>query len=78
MENGKKISIDSSTLMNKIFEVIEAKKLFDIPYDKLDILIHPQSLVHAIVEFKNGLTKFIYHDTSMIVPLLTQYSMITY
>ncbi len=66
---GKKISIDSSTLMNKIFEVIEAKKLFDIPYDKLDILIHPQSLVHAIVEFKNGLTKFIYHDTSMIVPL---------
>ena len=66
---GKKITIDSSTLMNKIFEVIEANKLFDIPYDKLDILIHPQSLVHAIVEFKNGLTKFIYHDTSMIVPL---------
>ncbi len=66
---GKKISIDSSTLMNKIFEVIEAHKLFDIPYEKLDILIHPQSLVHAIVEFKNGLTKFIYHETSMTVPL---------
>ena len=66
---GKKISIDSSTLMNKIFEVIEANKLFAIPYNKLDILIHPQSLVHAIVEFKNGLTKFIYHDTSMIVPI---------
>ena len=55
--------------MNKIFEVIEAHKLFDIPYEKLDILIHPQSLVHAIVEFKNGLTKFIYHETSMTVPL---------
>ena len=66
---GKKISIDSSTLMNKIFEVIEAQKLFNIPYNKLDILIHPESLVHAIVEFKNGLTKFIYHDTSMIIPL---------
>ena len=66
---GKKISINSSTLMNKIFEVVEAHKLFDIPYDKLDIFIHPQSLVHAIIEFKNGLTKFIYHDTSMIVPL---------
>ena len=36
---------------------------------KLDILIHPNSLVHAIVEFKNGLTKFIYHETSMIIPL---------
>ncbi len=66
---GKKISVDSSTLMNKIFEVIEAQKLFEIPYNKLDILIHPQSLVHAIVEFKNGLTKFIYHDTSMTIPL---------
>ena len=66
---GKKISINSSTLMNKIFEVVEAHKLFDIPYDKLDIFIHPQSLVHAIIEFKNGLTKFIYHDTSMTVPL---------
>ena len=66
---GKKISVDSSTLMNKIFEVIEAHKLFEIPYNKLDVLIHPQSLVHAIVEFKNGLTKFIYHDTSMTIPL---------
>ena len=66
---GKKISIDSSTLMNKILEVIEAQKLFDIPNDKLDIIIHPNSLVHAIIKKKNGLTKFIYHDTSMIIPL---------
>tara|TARA_B100000963_G_scaffold358885_1_gene384669 strand:+ start:5859 stop:7031 length:1173 start_codon:yes stop_codon:yes gene_type:complete len=66
---GKKISIDSATLMNKIFELDEAKKLFNIPEKKIDILIHPNSLVHAIVEFKNGLTKFIYHDTSMVIPL---------
>ncbi len=66
---GKKISIDSSTLMNKIFELVEAKKLFNISNDKLDILVHPDSLVHAIVEFKNGLVKFMYHDTSMIIPL---------
>ena len=69
MENGKKISIDSSTLMNKILELIEAQKLFDIPNNKIDILIHPDSLVHAIIEFKNGLVKFMYHDTSMIIPL---------
>ena len=55
---GKKITIDSSTLMNKIFELIEAHKLFNIPLKKIDILIHPNSLVHAIVKFKNGLTKF--------------------
>ena len=55
--------------MNKILEVIEAQKLFDIPNDKLDIIIHPNSLVHAIIKKKNGLTKFIYHDTSMIIPL---------
>tara|TARA_E500000178_G_C17006543_1_gene748398 strand:- start:973 stop:2136 length:1164 start_codon:yes stop_codon:yes gene_type:complete len=66
---GKKITIDSSTLMNKVLEYIEAQKLFKIPNNKLDILIHPESLVHAVIKFKNGLTKFIYHDTSMIVPI---------
>ena len=66
---GKKISVDSSTLMNKILELIEAQKIFNIPLNKLDILIHPESLVHAIVELNNGLTKFIYHETSMIVPI---------
>ena len=66
---GEKISIDSSTLMNKVLEFIEAQKLFDLPYKKLDILIHPESLVHAIIKYKNGLTKFIYHETSMIVPI---------
>ena len=66
---GKKISIDSATLMNKILEVIEANKLFSIDLKKIDIVIHPQSLVHAIIEFKNGLCKFIYHDTTMLIPL---------
>ena len=70
---GKKLQCNSSTLMNKIFELVEAQKLFNIPKKKLDILIHPNSLVHAIVEFKNGLKKFIYHDTSMIIPFQTQY-----
>ena len=66
---GKKITIDSSTLMNKVLEYIEAQKLFNLPKEKLEILIHPESLVHAIVRFKNGLIKFIYHDTSMIIPI---------
>ncbi len=66
---GKKISVDSSTLMNKILELIEAQKLFNLPDKKLEILIHPNSLVHAIIELKNGLMEFIYHETSMIIPL---------
>ena len=66
---GKKISIDSATLMNKIFEVIEAHKLFSIPLDKIEILIHPQSLVHAIIRFKNGLYKFLYFETDMLIPI---------
>ena len=66
---GSKISIDSSTLINKVLEYIEAQKLFNLSNDKLEIIIHPESLVHAIIKFKNGLTKFIYHETSMIIPL---------
>ena len=66
---GKKITIDSATLMNKILELIEAQKLFSIPNSKIDILIHPNSLVHAIIHLKNGLIKLLYHDTSMVIPL---------
>ena len=66
---GKKISIDSATLMNKMLELIEAHKLFSIDFKKIDIVIHPESLVHAIIEFKNGLFKFIYHETTMLIPL---------
>ena len=68
---GKKISIDSSTLMNKVLEVIEAQKIFNIAPKKISILIHPESLIHALIELKNGLTYFVYHETSMTVPLAT-------
>ena len=66
---GKKISIDSATMMNKVFEVIEAKKIFDLNYIQLEILIHPQSYLHAIVKFNNGLTKLLVHDTKMEIPI---------
>ncbi len=66
---GKKISIDSATMMNKVFEIIEAKNIFNISYDKLDILTHPSSYIHAIVKFKDGLTKIILHDTTMKIPI---------
>ncbi len=66
---GKKISVDSATLMNKIFEVIEAQKLFAINLKKIKILIHPQSLVHAIIKYKNGLSKFLYFKPDMKIPI---------
>ena len=66
---GKKISIDSATMMNKVFEVIEAKNIFNLSYDKISILIHPESYVHAIVKFNNGLIKIIGHETSMKIPI---------
>ena len=66
---GKKISTDSATMINKVFEVIEAKKIFKIPYKKLEIIIHPKSYVHAIIKLKNGLTKIIVHDTNMKIPI---------
>ena len=66
---GRKISIDSATMINKVFEIIEAKKIFDIPYNKLSIIIHPKSYVHAIVKLNNGLTKIIVHDTNMKIPI---------
>ncbi len=67
---GKKISIDSATLMNKLFEVIEAKKIFSLDINKFKIIIHPKSYIHAIVHFKNGLVKFLAHDTDMAVPIM--------
>jgi 1-deoxy-D-xylulose-5-phosphate reductoisomerase len=66
---GKKITIDSATMMNKVFEIIEAKKIFDLNYKQLEILIHPKSYLHAIVKFNNGLSKLLIHDTSMIIPI---------
>ena len=67
---GKKISIDSATMMNKVFEIIEAKNIFNVSYKQLSILIHPKSYIHAIVKFNNGMTKIIAHETSMKIPIL--------
>jgi 1-deoxy-D-xylulose-5-phosphate reductoisomerase len=66
---GKKISIDSATMMNKVFEVIEAQKIFNMPIKKFKILIHPSSYLHAIVKFNNGLIKMLIHDTNMSIPI---------
>ena len=66
---GKKISIDSATMMNKVFEIIEAHKIFDIPYKKLKILIHPKSYVHALIKFNDGMIKVVAHDTNMKIPI---------
>jgi 1-deoxy-D-xylulose-5-phosphate reductoisomerase len=66
---GKKITIDSSTLMNKVFEIIEAKKIFSIQYSKLSILIHPKSYVHALIQFNDGMIKIVAHDTTMKIPI---------
>jgi 1-deoxy-D-xylulose-5-phosphate reductoisomerase len=66
---GKKITIDSATLMNKVFEVIEAKNIFNIPYNKISILTHPSSYVHALVMFKSGVTKLLIHEPDMKIPI---------
>ncbi len=66
---GKKISIDSATLMNKVFEVIEAKKIFNLDFKKFNILIHPKSYIHSIIRFNNGLIKIVAHETDMKIPI---------
>jgi 1-deoxy-D-xylulose-5-phosphate reductoisomerase len=66
---GKKISVDSANLMNKVFEVIEASKIFKFDNNKYKIMIHPQSYVHSIIRFKNGLIKMILYNTDMKIPI---------
>ncbi len=66
---GKKITIDSATMMNKLFEIIEAKNIFNIPYKKIRVLLHPKSYVHAILKFESGMIKIIAHDTTMDIPI---------
>jgi len=66
---GKKISIDSANLMNKVFEVIEACKIFKFNKSKYRVVIHPQSYVHSIIRFKNGLIKMILYNTDMKIPI---------
>ena len=66
---GKKISIDSATLMNKVFEIIEAQRIFKIDIKKFEILIHPKSYIHSIIKFINGQIKILAHDTDMKIPI---------
>ncbi|ARJ49782.1 1-deoxy-D-xylulose 5-phosphate reductoisomerase [Candidatus Pelagibacter sp. RS40] len=66
---GKKISTDSASMMNKVFEVIEASKIFNLKKQTIKIIVHPKSIVHAIVVFKNGLIKVLIHETSMEIPI---------
>ena len=66
---GKKISTDSANLMNKVFEVVEACKFFKFNKSKYKILIHPQSYVHSIVRYKNGLIKMILYNSDMKIPI---------
>ncbi|MFN8622614.1 MAG: 1-deoxy-D-xylulose-5-phosphate reductoisomerase [Chloroflexota bacterium] len=70
---GAKITVDSATLMNKGLEVIEAHRLYDVPYDRIDVLVHPQSLVHSMVEFVDGSLKAQLGLPDMRIPI--QYAM---
>ncbi len=66
---GKKITIDSATMMNKIFEIIEARNFFDLNLKDIDIIIHPKSYVHAIIKFNDGMINVVAHDTTMEIPI---------
>jgi len=72
---GPRITVDSATLMNKAFEVIEAHYLYGVDYDHIDVVVHPQSIVHSLVEFTDGSVKAQLGDPDMRVPI--QYA-ITY
>jgi len=66
---GPRITIDSATLMNKAFEVIEAHYLFGLDYDRIDVVVHPQSIVHSVVEFIDGSLKAQLGEPDMRVPI---------
>ena len=71
---GKKITIDSATLMNKAFEVIEVRWLFNMPWEKIDVVVHPQSIVHSLVEFEDGSIKALLSYPDMRLPI--QYALL--
>ena len=66
---GPKITIDSATMMNKAFEIIEARWLFDMPVDRVEVLIHPESIVHSLVEFVDGSTIAQLGEPDMCLPI---------
>jgi 1-deoxy-D-xylulose-5-phosphate reductoisomerase len=67
---GSKITIDSSTMMNKVFEIIEAKNIFNLRYDNLLILTHPKSYIHSIILYENGIFELVGHETNMKIPII--------
>ena len=67
---GKRITIDSATLMNKGFEVIEACRLFDVPPSQVQVIVHPQSTIHSMVEFVDGSILAQFSVTDMRLPIL--------
>jgi 1-deoxy-D-xylulose-5-phosphate reductoisomerase len=68
-EMGRRITVDSATLMNKGFEVIEAHALFDIPFDRIEVIVHPQSILHSLVGFVDGSFKAHLGVTDMRIPI---------
>jgi len=66
---GQKISVDSATMMNKAFEVIEARWLFNVPWENIEVIVHPESIIHSMVEFSDGSTKAQLSYPDMIVPI---------
>ncbi len=66
---GKKISIDSATMVNKALEIIEAKYLFQLKDDQINAIIHPQAIVHAMVNYKNGITTAVLNKPDMRIPI---------
>ncbi|MHC4721164.1 MAG: 1-deoxy-D-xylulose-5-phosphate reductoisomerase [Planctomycetota bacterium] len=68
-EMGRKVTVDSATMMNKALEVIEARWLFDVSTDKIDVLVHPESVVHSMVEFVDGSVVAVLGRPDMCVPI---------
>ena len=66
---GRRITIDSATMFNKGLEIIEAHYLFDVPYDKIDVVVHPQSILHSAVEFVDGSWKGHFGQPDMRIPI---------
>ena len=72
---SKKISIDSATLVNKLFEVVEAQRLFDIDINKISIKVHPRSYIHSLIKFKSGIIKICAHEPNMSIPIANSLDM---
>lgn len=71
---GPKVTVDSSTMMNKGFEILEARWLFDVPVDGIDVVVHPESIVHSLVEFTDGATLAQLSPPDMRVPIQYAFS----